>query len=505
MSDKARTMLLGAPHLPKCMWGLTYLYSAYIHDVLPQKDRGNMSPYEFRHRRTPDVDHLHIKVFGCPCQFAPMDAPSHKTASKTDWGYFVGMQWPMCLVYQPDKHKVLSVSRKKIVCHEGMYANFDPTLAPLPRANIAELNPTQEMDKLQLQEKEEESNSSTTDNIKGVHSIKVLRDYELNSDLNEALPQPPLEFSLSPPQSENQGENSPQLGSFMDDDSLLEKIRQYKENEQMRTAEYGADISARNILQARRNTKDQKRKRELAVGDRVRIKTWRFGTSYAKGRPEYTEGQVVSIKGSKAGVRYKGEKKIYDTNKAHLEKVQNDPEQREDVVATVIYKGKRYKKSQTFYSIMASLEVGSALKRSEENEETSWPKDFFEALVRNDWRDWVMAVQKENESWRTFDASGEVRYEDMEQGASIIPLGELYTIKRNGQHKFRQYAMGNLLKAGKDYGDTFSSTVSGDGLRWFCALAAACNTRIRGWDATTGYLQTKQRIKIYAYLPSHYG
>jgi hypothetical protein len=93
----------------------------------------------------------------------------------------------------------------------------------------------------------------------------------------------------------------------------------------------------------------------------------------------------------------------------------------------------------------------------------------------------------------------------MAQGASIIPLGELYTIKRTGQHKFRQYAMGNLLKAGKDYGDTFSSTVSGDGLRWFCALAAACNKRIKGWDATTGYLQTKQRIKVYAYLPSHHG
>ena len=154
---------------------------------------------------------------------------------------------------------------------------------------------------------------------------------------------------------------------------------------------------------------------------------------------------------------------------------------------------------------MATLEVGSALKRSEENEESSWPKDFFEALVRNDWRDWVVAVQKENESWRTFNASAEVHYDEMERGASIIPLGELYTIKRNGQHKFRQYAMGNLLKAGKDYGDTFSSTVSGDGLRWFCSLAAACNKRIRGWDATTGYLQTKQRIKIYAYLPSHHG
>ncbi len=25
------------------------------------------------------------------------------------------------------------------------------------------------------------------------------------------------------------------------------------------------------------------------------------------------------------------------------------------------------------------------------------------------------------------------------------------------------------------------------------------------WEVTTGYLQTKQRVPVYAYLPSHYG
>ena len=80
-----------------------------------------------------------------------------------------------------------------------------------------------------------------------------------------------------------------------------------------------------------------------------------------------------------------------------------------DVCATVCYKGNWYKKTQTFYTIMATLEVGSALKRLEENEEANWPKDIFEALIRSDWRDWVLAVQKENESWRTFNASEEVR------------------------------------------------------------------------------------------------
>jgi hypothetical protein len=351
--------------------------------------------------------------------------------------------------------------------------------------------------------------------------------------MNEPLPQHPrkqVHFDL-PHQPVNQGEKLYEMDSYLDEDSLLDKIKHSKAQTDLKTSthqeiadalqnitlakqqrdrttddEYGADLSARNVLKDRRNLQEKKRKAEINVGDNVRIKTIRFGKRYAQGLPEYTNGVVVSIKGSKAGVVYEGSDETYDTNRAHLENVEaNSISRQDDVVAMVLYKKKWYKRKTCMNTIMAVLEVGSALKKSEESEESSWPKDFFEALVRNDWREWVDAVQKENESWRTFNASGEVKYHEMEQGASIIPLGELYTIKRNGQHKFRQYAMGNLLKAGKDYGDTFSSTVSGDGLRWFCALAAACNKRIRGWDATTGYLQTKQRIKIYAYLPSHHG
>jgi hypothetical protein len=68
-----------------------------------------------------------------------------------------------------------------------------------------------------------------------------------------------------------------------------------------------------------------------------------------------------------------------------LKEVDEDDADDGNVVATICYKEKWYKKSQTFYTIMAALEVGSALKRCEEEEESSWPKDFFEALVRKDW------------------------------------------------------------------------------------------------------------------------
>jgi hypothetical protein len=160
-------------------------------------------------------------------------------------------------------------------------------------------------------------------------------------------------------------------------------------------------------------------------------------------------------------------------------------------------------KTWDVFSILPIMEVGSSI--SSDNMGGTWPKDFYEALIRPDWRRWVEAVKDEIESWTIFEACEEISYHGIQQGASVIPLGELFTIKRNGKYKFRQIALGNLLKEGKDYAETFASTISGDGIRWFCALAASCGRRIYGWDAKTGYLQTVQRIPIYAYLPSHHG
>jgi hypothetical protein len=145
-----------------------------------------------------------------------------------------------------------------------------------------------------------------------------------------------------------------------------------------------------------------------------------------------------------------------------------------------------YPKEWNAATILPIMEVGGAITTS------GWggthPRDFYEALVRPDWREWVQAVKDEMESWTAFQACEEVSYHAIEKGASVIPLGELY-----------------LLKEGKDYAETFASTISGDGIRWFCAIAASCGKPIYGWDAKTGHLQTEQRIPIYVYLPSHHG
>jgi hypothetical protein len=231
--------------------------------------------------------------------------------------------------------------------------------------------------------------------------------------------------------------------------------------------------------------------RFLQVGMRISIPTTAFDGdskgSWSSGKPERTFGIIKSInKNGTAGVLWDGDKKVNSKMNPLLSDLTFAP------IKTSVA------------SIMQALEIGSVPSYRPADQSGDWPKNFFDALIKSDWRDWVSAVRKENAGWIDNNTTTEVAVSEVVQGASIIPLGELYIRKRDGTPKFRQYAMGNLLKAGKDYGDTFSTCVSADGLRWFCSLACSTGLEIRGWDATTGYLQAEQRIPVYAFLPSHH-
>ncbi len=127
IGQMSRTLMCGAPHLPKFCWGLADLYAAEINMMQPQA-KNKCSPYEYNTKRKPDIEHMFIKVFGAPCQYSPMDGADHKRAPKTEWGYFVGLQQSMCLVLRPEDEKIISVSKKKIIVHEEYYAKHDPSV-----------------------------------------------------------------------------------------------------------------------------------------------------------------------------------------------------------------------------------------------------------------------------------------------------------------------------------------------------------------------------------------
>ena len=53
-------------------------------------------------------------------------------------------------------------------------------------------------------------------------------------------------------------------------------------------------------------------------------------------------------------------------------------------------------------------------------------------LVKKDWRKWVEAVKKELTGWDDNGAVEVVNIKDVPPNAKVVPLGELYTIKRDG-------------------------------------------------------------------------
>ena len=67
----------------------------------------------------------------------------------------------------------------------------------------------------------------------------------------------------------------------------------------------------------------------------------------------------------------------------------------------------------------------------ESEDKSNWPPDFFHALVKTHWRKWMEAVKKEIDSWHNFNAYTEIPIEEKTPGASIVPLGEFYTRKRD--------------------------------------------------------------------------
>ena len=201
--------------------------------------------------------------------------------------------------------------------------------------------------------------------------------------------------------------------------------------------------SATTSLSAKKRKHRRKwNKKKLVKGMRVSVPTKIFDGdipgSWSSGKPRLTYGIISKVEeGRQVEVLWDGESKLDPAYFPYYVDVTPAPH-KVDIDA-----------------IMSMLELGGIPEFESKAQKSSWPKDFFEAMLRDDWRDWIGSIKKEQDGWNDNDATTEVPRREMELGASVIPLGELFSKKRSGAYKFRQYAMGNLLKAGKDYGDTF--------------------------------------------------
>ena len=133
------------------------------------------------------------------------------------------------------------------------------------------------------------------------------------------------------------------------------------------------------------------------------------------------------------------------------------------------------------------------------------PRDFADMIVlQPDWREWLGAIVKENDSWTENGAVEEVDRWVRAAGEALIRFGELFSRKRNGTPKFRPYIMGNLLKAGVHFQRTFSGTVSAHTIKWFVSIMTGLRKLIKSADVMTGYLAGDRLTNVYCEKPSYW-
>jgi hypothetical protein len=513
----SRSLMAGAPHLDESCWGLSDVYCAAIVETLPLQGHDKRSPHEIKKGWVPDPEVLFIHVFGCPVQYEPHGGALHKRGRKTEWGYFVGVQWPMALILRPEDGKVLSVSRKKVLCHEEIYATFDASKGKTPNADIEAFKIDLDSVKGEVEGLNKIGDFKKLYNILDhVLSVKFLDDYKRNPEFNEASPANPPRKMIEAisPQSTVQGENPVEMVDALNSDLLMEEIGRVKENLKQLDAQDGraeailralgkleeelgneaprkgslkrkgkprnAEIDASNIVDPERTksipwhltdsekevpeslerrmvkrkvrwTKgvdDSSGDKVIAVGDKVRILTRRFGAAYEKGRKRFTKGIVQGIVGKVYEVLWDGDSESMKSHITHLNKLVKEAKTALPIVATLLVERIAeiemevkledvrkqvegwFKTTTALACILPILEVNAQLHGILKDEPGNWPRDFLDAMMKEDWREWVSAVKKEIESWHLFDAAKVVAYDDMEKGATIIPLDELFTRKR---------------------------------------------------------------------------
>ena len=184
---------------------------------------------------------------------------------------------------------------------------------------------------------------------------------------------------------------------------------------------------------------------KLKVGDKVKTSTERFGKEWAVGRPKFTFGVVKKIKEDLVSILWEGELRRMNAKAHHLVRVKGasimmatksrgrfacptynvvsedepvdwliDEAMEQDRCKSNAVEDEIRRKAMVQFkaenkflpdewiarTILPIMEVGASISTEEMG--GTWPRDFYEALIRPNWRLWVEAVKCELESWTTF-------------------------------------------------------------------------------------------------------
>ena len=530
LKETSRALMLGAPHLPKNLWGLALKHACWILFVKQLKANDNKSPFECVHRRAPPVSRMSYPVFGCPLQYKHYKKPRNANAERTIDAYFGGKDPPSVLVFDVADQEVVRVSPTMVSPHEYHYCAQPSKGFAIPDSGEKLLKvkgdePIQELDDMLV--------PRAVQSAKGMHEAvprvrfedELVKDkhYEDNQFADDSTRAGKLEEAMSEVMAGLKRGSSKEL---------LDLFRQMLASKRKKVQVDPANIvtgSRKRNSEELENPEHQRQERRKLVstpaagkeklynckpGTRVRAPSTIFGSEYASEHPGYVEGEVVGKE--KGGIlkilwdddKAEGESAALRSHWKHVEKIasmtQDASAAEQQAYLSLCLRKTSSKVQKNVIKVMIAIDQKLLRREEFESNKTGlkYPKSFWECLVLDDWRNWIESIMAEIQGWTENETIKEVRIEDVEPSAPIIDLEELYLIKRSGKYKHRLYARGDQLGE-EDYLDTKAHTIAAESMRLCFSLAVACGRKVRSGDVVTAYLQSEQRKKVYAYKPSY--
>ena len=530
LKETSRALMLGAPHLPKNLWGLALKHTCWILFVKQLRANDNKSPFECVHRRAPPVSRMSYPVFGCPLQYKHYKKPRDANAARTIDAYFGGKDPPSVLVFDVADQEIVRVSPTMVSPHEYHYC-------AQPSKGFAIPDSGQNLFKVKgdeaIQELDDMLVPRAVQSAKGMHEAEprvrfadeVVKDkyFEDNQFADDSTRAGKLEEAMSEVMAGlKRGSSKELLDMFqkmlaskrkkvqVDSANIVSGSRKRKSTEvedpEQQQQERRARVSAPAAV--------KEKLYNCKPGTRVQARSTIFGDEYAREHPGYVEGEVVGRE--KGGIlkilwdddREEGESAALRSHWKHVERIasmtQDASAAEQQAYLSMCLKQTASKVQNHVIRVMIAIDQKLLRREEFESNKTGlkYPKSFWECLVLDDWRDWVKSITTEIQGWTENQTVKEVRIEDIEPSAPIIDLEELYLIKRSGKYKHRLYARGDQLGE-EDYLDTKAHTIAAESMRLCFSLAVACGRKVKSGDVVTAYLQSEQRKTVYAYKPTY--
>ena len=489
VARKARALIALARHLPKSTWPCAVYYAVLLINLLPVAKFGGKSRFEMWYGRKADLDAMLIKVYGCPVEYGVPKLLRIKAGGRwrelTRSGYFVGHAGILVLVYDPDLHQIVQVSRQKCFFLEGAYTGSMPPADP--HENPARLDKPDEHGR-----DDDDSCDEAPDVIRSEITHRNVPLDEYKSSIFDQL------TTAAGPVFHEDGNSASELRSIENPAAHPRDALQQADNP--------THVPVENQRQEQQQQQELQQRQEQQQQQELQQRQEQQQQPQLQQRQENQQPQVQEPERDELRQQPRGQRRKracqsaqQPRRSARLRHEPRSDKQKVSAFATFLL-------STILAASVATLEHDiDAYKK------LPTPKNLADALMAPDWKGWIGAYRSELSSWLKNNVFCKVNKKNLPAKTKVFFVMDVLKRKWRADNgmldklKVRAVLSGNLFVRGVHCAtSTFAPCVSALSVRMFLAICAATSTIPSSLDVETAFLHGIETHEVYAHYPVYF-